>query len=837
MDQARDGAQDSVNLSPIGPPSSPSMVPAGDDEIWREDAVLAGIDTAGLDLISLDVFDTLLLRRCGPPEAVFPLVAQAARACGALDGAITDYAFTLLRREAEARARRDLIPAAGRADITLDDVYCNLRLPGSDTAALARIERETERRMTVANPYVAGFLRHLRRCGMPVMLLSDMYLSASDIEALLNTAGLPRGAAYDRLYVSCEQGAVKSGGGLFRRMLADRPSADPARVLHIGDNVMADQAGAQAAGVQAVLYAPPPHWTTLTGREGRLGVPQQGPLAPLRGMTARAGAGTHDRFWFDFGSLVMGPIAVHFAEWVLRHTAERGVRRIAPLMREGGLLSELMVAQARRLGLDMDIRPLHVSRGALLLPGLEGFGAAELEAISADSVYRTVGDLAGLLGLGPLPDSLAGQAGVPLIDLLGAHRRDGSGAFAALRDWLLDPARQAAVRARIGHARGLAGDYLRQELGEDGPVALVDIGARGTMFERIARAGGGRHDLHGYLFYATPEALHRMAAGMRIHTYMPLTAETIERARIIYRSPQFLELLLNGEAETTTGYRRAEDGQSVPVTEPAAVPDWQRAALRAGYAGIRRYAGLCESLGVGWGQEADPAAVLGILFRAVHLPTPEEAERLGALVYDLNDATRATQTLCGAGARHRLAALCRTVRPAMRLSVALQTRPSEVPWPQGALTLECPGHLEDMIDGARGDFGHRAICRQIIDMVQAAGAGRLVVCAAGGRGGMGPTFIGAAREAGLGLAGYADLLVPAQGDAFEGVPVLPLAAAAREDCRFAAVVSVGYGSAILKALREGMHGDSRPLHCFWFDGTEFRTTVIADGRDDREESL
>jgi len=804
---------------------------ADDDLAWCEDAALAGIDAAGLDLVSLDVFDTLLLRRCGPPEAVFPLVARLARARGALDGAITDCAFTLLRREAEARARRSLTPAAGRADITLADIYRNLCLPDTDATALAGIERETERQMTVANPYAASFLRHLRLQGVPVVLLSDMYLSAADIGALLDAVGLPCGVAYDRLYVSCEQGAVKSGGGLFRRMLADCPSVDPARVLHIGDTVMADQAGAHAAGIQAVLYAPPPRWAALTAREGQLGIPRQGLLVPLRGIAARGGSGNggaHDPFWYDFGSLVMGPVAVHFAEWVLRDAVERGIRRIAPLMREGGLLAELMKARARRLGLDIDIRPLHVSRGALLLPWLDGFGAAELEAISADSVYRTVGDLSDMLGTGPLPAALAGQAGVPLIDLLGAHRRDEPGAFAALRDWLLAPARQAAIRASISRARDLAGSYLRQELGSAGPVALVDIGARGTMFERIARVHGARHDPHGYLFYATPEALHQTMAGVRIHTYMPLGAEQIEWARIIYRSPQFLELLLNGEADTTTGYRRADDGRVIPVSEPATVPDWQREALRACHAGIRRYAGLYGRLGAGWEREVDPASVLGILFRAVHLPTPEEAERLGALVYDVNDATRATFTLCGTGARRTLAALCRTVRPAMWLGVALQTRPSDVPWPQGALALECPGHLEDMIDGARSDFGHLAICRQFISMAQAAGADRVTVCAAGGAGGMGSAFIGAAREIGLELAGYADLLVSTQGDAFEGVPIVTLAAAARADCRFVAVVSVGYGPAIIEALKEGMRGDGRPLQCFWFDGARFQSTVMTD---------
>ncbi len=809
-----------------------------EDGVWRQDAALAAIDLTDVDLVSLDVFDTLLLRRCGPPEAIFPLVARTARTRELLDKTITDDAFTLLRREAEARARGRLKASGDRADIALADIYENLRLLGSDAATLAGLERTIERQETVANPYVADFLRHLRRRGMPVVLLSDMYLPAKDITSMLEAAGLPCGEAYDRLYVSCESGATKLGGELFRRLLADHPTIDPARVLHVGDNPMADQAGAQAAGIPAILYAAPPRWTAITARERRLGLVQQGPLTTLRSMAVRAGdCEGESRFWFDYGASVMGPVAVHFAQWVVRDTAERGIRRIAPLMREGGLLAELMAGEVRRLGLNIDVAPLHVSRAALLLPSFDEFGLAELEAISADSVYRTVGDLVELLGEEPLPDVLAAHAGVPLIDLLGAHRRDGAGAFAALRDWLLAPKQRAGIRERIDDARGVFVDYMLQELGSAERVALVDIGARGTMFERIARVGdlSERYGQSGYLFYATPAALHRMASGVHIRAYMPLLADQLERARVIYRSPHFLEVLLNGEAETTVSYRRAADGRVIPQTEPSAIPEWQRLALRACHAGIRHYADVCGRLGAGWESEIDPEAVLGVLFRAIHLPTPEEAQRLGGLTYDVNDATRATHTLCGATARRTVAALCETIRPALWLSFVLQTRPSEVPWPQGALTLEQPGHLEDLIDGARGDFGHRAISRQLIDIVRTAGSKRLIVCAAGGSAGMGPTFIETAREAEIALAGYADLLVPEQGDLFAGVPTLPLADAARADCRHVAVISVGYGAAIIEALKEGGRGENRPLHCYWFDGVGFQTTVLAGGQDKLED--
>lgn len=808
-----------------------------DDDLWRRDAVLASIDLAGVGLVTMDVFDTLLMRLSGPPESIFARVAREARGRGAVEGWVTDDAFTLMRRDAEARARR-----AAVGEVTLAAIYGHLRLDGADGAVLAALEREAEARATVANPYTLSFLRDLARRGMPAALLSDMHLPADAIAAMLEAAGIRRGADYECLYVSCEHGATKAGGGLFRRLLADRPGLAAASVLHIGDNPVSDQAGARAAGVRAVLYDPPTRCTAVMARERRLGLPASGPLPALRTLAALGAAGGcdgggSDGFWAEFGAVVLGPVAVHYAHWVLRDALARGIRRIAPLMREGGLLAVLMEREARRLGLDVAVRPLHVSRAALLLPGLADFGAAELERVAADSVHRTAGDLAALLGVGPLPHGLAGLEAVPLIDLLGTHRRDGGGAYARLRDWLLEPGRRTAVMERACAARAAVLDHLRQNLGEGGRAALVDIGARGTLVSRLVAidAVRERYDPLGYVFYATPEALSRMAAGLPLRVCMPLAADCIERARIVYRSPQFLELLLNGEAETTVGYRRAADGRVAPVTEPAALADAQRAALRACHAGILHYAETCARAGVGadavpgTDRDVDPAALLGILHRAVHLPTLEEAERLGALVYDVNDGSRAVRTLCDPAARRAVASLCATVRPALWPTFALQTRPSDVPWPQAALALEHPGHLDDLLDGARGDFGHRAVSRQLIDMAVASGGGSLFVCAAGGGAGMGPVFIETAREAGVALAGFADLLTPATGGFFAGVPALALEEAARQDCRNVAVVSVGYGAAILEALRAGTRGDPRPLACVWFDGTGFRRTILADG--------
>lgn len=797
----------------------------------RRDPVLSSIDLRTVDLVSLDVFDTLLFRRRGSPEEVFKATARAARAEGRLDPEITDDAFVVLRRQAEARAR-------GRTggEVGLSDIHGALRLPDTDADALRRLELAAEFEAAVANPHLVGFLRDARRLGKPVVLVSDMYLGERDLRALLATIGVRAGRDYDRLYVSGDRGVSKAGGGLFRVMLADRPSVAPAAVIHVGDDTVSDKAGALAAGIRPVHYAAPPRLTEIRRRELLLNERStEGAMSAARLLAARRAAGIsgtdEEEFWFQYGATVMGPPAVHYADWVLRHASAKGIRRIAPLMREGELLGRLMSLEAERLGVDVTVEPLAVSRAALRAPSLIEFGEAEFRELTVE-LNLTLRDVSAAFGLGDPPERLVPHADRPLMNLLGGEFGESAEGFRLVREYLLSDAVRSRVTAEARRSREILLDYLRDRLGDEDRVALVDIGARGSMFKRLADISPDR-EFHGYVFYAVREALERLGEGVRLHSYMPLTASALERAAVVYRSPAFLELLLNGEADTTIGHGRDADGRAIPLFQPSVIDDTQRTALRRCREGILTYREQWADLASGgsdpaaFERDVDPERVLDIVHRAVHLPTSEEAERVGRLVFDVNNGSSARERICDGKARETLRRVRAEAAPSLLLSLSLQTRPSEVRWPQGALTLEHPGAIEDLIRGARSGFGHHVICGHLAHLARNAGVRRFALCAAGGWGGMGPAFLDAADEAGLVCVGYADLLTRI--DVIGSLPPSTPAEAARMDCRDVVAVSVGYGRDIVAALRIGSRDDERPLRCWWYDGGRFRVDQILRG--------
>ena len=78
------------------------------------------LDSSVIKLVSFDVFDTVIARRCGAPETIFRIVGGKLCEQGLLT--ITPRAFERTRSEAERRARQH----RGGGEITLSDIYAEL---------------------------------------------------------------------------------------------------------------------------------------------------------------------------------------------------------------------------------------------------------------------------------------------------------------------------------------------------------------------------------------------------------------------------------------------------------------------------------------------------------------------------------------------------------------------------------------------------------------------------------------------------------------------------------------------------------------------------------------
>jgi FMN phosphatase YigB (HAD superfamily) len=369
---------------------------------------------------------------------------------------------------------------------------------------LRAIELDLEARAVFAAPGAAELLRHVHDdLGKRVIFVSDMYLSAAEIRALLVGAGL--GRWFDAGYSSTDHGMRKATGRLFAEILR-REALRPSELMFVGDHPQSDVAVPGRLGIATVAVDDPSE-SCAKRRVRRLHVlAERNPfwrahlaVEAVARDRAEDGPTDPDR---DIGRF----LAPHFAAFalnVLERCKALSVDRVYFLAREGLFLRRLCREVARSQAAP-PLPPHHyllVSRATTFLPSLEALSAEALQRMWRQYPDQSLHALLRNLGLPAEPFlSIARSCGLgdpdaPLTDPAGAP------AFTA---FLRSEGTAAAFAAERNRARGLLRDHLRdRRFFEGGRVALVDIGWKGSMQESIRRAFAsepGLPEMHGLYF-------------------------------------------------------------------------------------------------------------------------------------------------------------------------------------------------------------------------------------------------------------------------------------------------------------------------------------------------
>ena len=192
------------------------------------------------EVVSFDVFDTLLVRTTLIPDDVLEIVEQRAVEIG-----LPAQGFAAARLAAQhsadgytaARIYQAVQHALGCSDAECEELY--------------RIELEVERESIFPRDSMCSLLHKALARGKTVVLISDMYHSAETMVELLQANGI---TGYQKLLVSSEQGILKRQG-LFDCVIS--PDTPANHIVHIGDSVNNDIVPAKAAGMQAIFVPSP----------------------------------------------------------------------------------------------------------------------------------------------------------------------------------------------------------------------------------------------------------------------------------------------------------------------------------------------------------------------------------------------------------------------------------------------------------------------------------------------------------------------------------------------------------------------------------------------------
>jgi predicted HAD superfamily hydrolase len=217
-------------------------------------------------VLSFDVFDTLLLRNGQPELARFRRIAQrqteAIRLKSGLDLTVDDvhYARVLAHRLTYATAPVYRENAEGTIQEICRLTAQALRLPETMIGLLHQEELAYERSALRPNMKLVPLMDEARELHKPIILISDMYLTASDIGHLLDAHFGPLDIR--SIFVSSEYGHTKHQGGLYR-LVRRRLNVGTGRVLHLGDNHHSDVVRASQYGLAACWLPRHPLWTRV----------------------------------------------------------------------------------------------------------------------------------------------------------------------------------------------------------------------------------------------------------------------------------------------------------------------------------------------------------------------------------------------------------------------------------------------------------------------------------------------------------------------------------------------------------------------------------------------
>lgn len=191
------------------------------------------------DVVSFDIFDTLIFRPVAIPTDVFHMIGEK---LGILD-------FSSIRAWTEWDARMKHQHKYGNTEVNLSEIWKNLE---QDVGLLAEkgmeLEQTVEEEICFANPFMKQIWNKLMKSGKNVIITSDMYLPKECIENILHKNGY---TGYEKLYLSNEYGKSKADGKLYKAVLKDYPKQ---KLLHIGDNIHSDVKMAEEAGLSTLHY-------------------------------------------------------------------------------------------------------------------------------------------------------------------------------------------------------------------------------------------------------------------------------------------------------------------------------------------------------------------------------------------------------------------------------------------------------------------------------------------------------------------------------------------------------------------------------------------------------
>ena len=274
------------------------------------------------DIISFDIYDTLIKRDIQNRELFFSLISEEASRLIGCD----ETEFPQMRIEAEKKV---LSEVSGNNEVSIYDIYSQFGLESPNSIKkLIALEEESEFGVSSINPAGKDLYDFACRKNKIVILVSDMYLSRKSIEEILKKNGIIN---YEYLFLSSEINLTKRSGALFR-YIDDTFSFSKETILHIGNDLKADYTQAKRYHFPSCLFDQYSMETEFVSPGNKYF--KKGILYDFISNHINPSFSDFEKLGYE----VLGPLLVGYCQWLNRSRNPNSI--VLFLAREGALLKE-----------------------------------------------------------------------------------------------------------------------------------------------------------------------------------------------------------------------------------------------------------------------------------------------------------------------------------------------------------------------------------------------------------------------------------------------------------------------------------------------------------------
>lgn len=291
----------------------------------RKEAFLVAKELLKYDVISFDIFDTLIIRSIDKPTDLFILLEKEHKI----------FNFAKLRKDAEEYTRADKAEKCGTRDVNIYDIYNYIeKESGLNSYYGIKKEFEFECNVCFANKYMQDIYNILKEENKRIIITSDMYIPENLMKILLEKCGYK---GYEKLYVSCDHQKSKREGSLYELIRSE--FGEDKKICHIGDNRISDIKMAKQAGFDTIFYK--------SIRD--IGNPfRTDAMSPLVGSFYKGIVNSHLHadskqysLQYEYGFIYGGIYVLGYVNWIHEYLKKNNIDKVVFLARDSDILKTI----------------------------------------------------------------------------------------------------------------------------------------------------------------------------------------------------------------------------------------------------------------------------------------------------------------------------------------------------------------------------------------------------------------------------------------------------------------------------------------------------------------